>query len=222
MRNPWPEAGMRGHELVLALLLPATLSQPAPTPPAPDGLCYLGCFTTAHGSYGWEGCTLAKSRPPGCKECLYGALSRCNLASEATLTLAVLRGLRSGQRAPRRRPGEPAPDAVPGEVQGLELLRHRGWYRLLLRPRQPDRRLAAAGREVRHLPGLTGRALRPARGTRGKHGDVRYAGLLPERPVCRLGFHRGVCRCGCTLPSGRQRDGTPADWGKRSRGFATP
>ena len=30
-------------------------------------LCFTGCFK----SFAWEGCTLDKSRPPGCHECLY-------------------------------------------------------------------------------------------------------------------------------------------------------
>eukprot|EP01045_Picozoa_sp_COSAG04_P012193 COSAG04_NODE_812_length_10107_cov_2.942946_9_plen_312_part_00 len=30
-------------------------------------LCFVGCFK----SFAWQGCTLDKSRPPGCHECLY-------------------------------------------------------------------------------------------------------------------------------------------------------
>eukprot|EP01052_Picozoa_sp_SAG31_P057779 SAG31_NODE_17288_length_676_cov_1.512998_1_plen_194_part_10 len=35
--------------------------------PAALPLCYIGCFA----SYGWEGCTIDNSRPPGSKSCLY-------------------------------------------------------------------------------------------------------------------------------------------------------
>ena len=41
---------------------PMSLAQEAEAP-----LCFTGCFK----SFAWEGCTLDKSRPPGCHECLY-------------------------------------------------------------------------------------------------------------------------------------------------------
>ena len=59
----WHMPALRGRHLLLLTCL-------APPPAVADGdasLCWIGCWQ----GYGWEGCTLDRSRPPGCEQCLY-------------------------------------------------------------------------------------------------------------------------------------------------------
>lgn len=55
---------LRGTNL---LLLTTLFSRPAAAVTDDASLCWIGCWQ----GYGWEGCTLDKSRPPGCEQCLY-------------------------------------------------------------------------------------------------------------------------------------------------------